>query len=160
MSLHFVNIFFNFFLLIVNSLILYKCFGLLSKIEFLENNYKILANTLQIFTSNQSTTNYSDLYFYGSLGILLLLFIFYVNNEFFLINQKIDIYQSDLLKNLEDIISNGISPSQTEHLFSQTCNILLNQDIIIRTLETVNNKPFQADPAAIKYAELLSQVFN
>ena len=148
----------NFFLLLTNSLLLYNYFGLLTKLECLENECKSIK--VAIHTLTVPLINHNDLYLYGILSILALFFVFYVNNEFFLLNQKIDSYQTDLLKNLEDIISNEFSPQQTEHLFGQLINILLNQNSIMRTLETISNKPFQIDPTVVEYADALSQICN
>ena len=156
--MYFNNLLLNFFLLLTNSFIIHNYFGLLAKLENLENDCKLIKITLETLTI--PVTHHNDLYLYGSLGILALLFVFYVNNEFFLLNQKMDFYQNDLLKNLEDIISNEISPQQTEHLFGQLLNILLNQNSIMRTLETISNKPFQVDPTIIEYADVLTKVCN
>lgn len=156
--MYFNNLLLNFFLLLTNSFFIYNYFGLLAKLESLENECRLIKSAIQ--TLIIPGVHYNDSYFYGSLGILALLFVFYVNNEFFLLNQKVDFYQSDLLKNLEDIISNEISPQQTEHLFGQLLNILLNQNSIMRTLETISNKPFQVDPTVIEYADVLNQVCN
>ena len=156
--MYFNNLLLNFFLLLTNSLFIYNYFGLLAKLECLENECKSIKIAIQTLTI--PLVNHNDLYFYGSLALLTLLFVFYVNNEFFLLNQKMDFYQNDLLKNLEDIISNGISSQQTEHLFGQLLNILLNQNAIMRTLETISNKPFQVDPTVVEYADVLTQVCN
>lgn len=143
--------------LVGNVFIFFEYYNLVKKISYLEKKCEIIQTQLDYPGIAAEFISPNNFLFFGSIGISILLIIIVLNNGHFSFENKVDQYQSDSIEVYKDVLNNT-SPEKIEFIFFQLQKILINQNTIIRQLESSNGIPINLDPAAFQLAEQLTSI--